>query len=399
MLIHHHGRSSFVSIIYSPDKHATRALEEATTHQSAEFATQRAAELQVYLNQLIQHPFAYNTHTLRLFLSLQDDMGTAWPEVSSNVFTRLSNASVGAAVKVSEQTQATKFPWQDPMGQTDDYGEDNAELLALANQENVRMAAVLQAVPKLEGAITLLREGAERMGSTGMELSRMAKEVQSTDTALAQPFDIVSSGMLRSGRRNKRLALELFAALHTYSQHYKSCRYEKQAFMDRRLAMVRRQKERGRADHRATALYQQQQQQMYGQPQQPYGGGGFQPPMQQQNPYGAQMGQYANQAVMEDTMATDAWQECDEIGKRLRSEINRLAYSRRTDWLNAVKVLASSYKEATSENVAIWQSVQESYLRAFPQYEEEVASQPSASMMSESQALPPPQPGQVPPQS
>ena len=118
-----------------PDKHATRALEEASTQQSAEFAVQRAAELEVYLNQLIKHPYAFSTHTLRLFLSLQDDLGTAWPEVSNNAFTRLANAGVGAAVKVSEQTQATKFPWQDSMGHIDDYGEEDAELMALANQE------------------------------------------------------------------------------------------------------------------------------------------------------------------------------------------------------------------------------------------------------------------------
>ena len=402
-----------LSFFSSPEKHATRALEEATAQQSAEFALQRAAELQVYLNQLIQHPYAHNTHTLRLFLSLQDDVGTAWPEVSNNALTRLANVSVTTAVKVSEQTQATKFPWQDPIGQTDDYGEDNAELLALASQEQIRMAAVLQAVPKLEGAITLLREGAERMGSTGMELGRLAKEVAATDTTLGQPMDIISSGMLRSGRRNKRLALELFAALHSYSQHYKTCRYEKMAFQDRRLAMMRRHKERGRADHRATMLYQQQQQQQqlypqqqapspyggpsppnrYGppQPQAPYGtpapyGNPYSPQQQQQQaPYAApnhpmqrqqqqqqqQLYQMQNEAVMSDSLATDAWQECDEIGQRLRSEVNRLAYQRRTDWFTAVKVVASSCKEATSENVAIWQAVKESFLQAFPEYEYE----------------------------
>lgn len=343
-----------------PDKHATRALEEATTQQSAEFAIQRAAELQVYLNQLIQHPYAHSTHCLRLFLSLQDDLGTAWPEVSSNALTRFANASVSTAVKVSETTASAKFPWQGDF--LDDYGEDNAELLALANQEQVRMAAVMQAVPKLEGAITLLREGAERMGGTGMELGRLAKEVVSTDTALSQPMNIISSGMLRSGRRNKRLALELFAALHSYSQHYKSCRYEKMAFYDRRLAMMRRTKERGRSDQRVSQMYQQQQQ-IY---QQPYGYNAAQQPFM--NPQ-LQMSQQLQ------TSTTDAWQECEEIGQRLRSEINRLAYQRRTDWFSAVKVVASSYKEATTENAAIWAAVREDFLQAFPQYNDEIEEQ------------------------
>ena len=57
-----------------PDKHATRALEEASTQQSAEFAVQRARELKQYLNALAQHPVAGQSQVLRLFLGLQDDI-------------------------------------------------------------------------------------------------------------------------------------------------------------------------------------------------------------------------------------------------------------------------------------------------------------------------------------
>lgn len=340
-----------------PDKHATRALEEASTQQSAEFAVQRANELQVYLNQLIQHPFAYGTHTLRLFLSLQDDLGTAWPEVSNNAFTRLANAGVGAAVKVSEQTQATTFPWQDPMGHIDDYGEEDAELMALASQEQVRMAAVLQAVPKLEGAVTLLREGAEMRGAAGMELSRLAKEVESSDKELSYPMELVAGGMLRGGRRSKRMALELAAAMETFVQQYKLCRYEKMAFTDRRIAIMRRSKERGKADQRAHQLLMQQQRHMY--QQQPYGGG----------PYGGgpNVHQLQNHAINADTLASDAMQECNEIGRRVKSEVNRIAWHRRQEWKASVKVVASASKEAITENVAIWESVRESFLQAFPE--------------------------------
>ena len=330
-----------------PDKHATRALEEASTQQSAEFAVQRAAELEVYLNQLIKHPYAFSTHTLRLFLCLQYDLGTAWPEVSNNAFTRLANAGVGAAVKVSEQTQATKFPWQDSMGHIDDYGEEDAELMALANQEQVRMGAVLQAVPKLEGAITLLREGAELRGATGMEMSRMAKEMEASDKELSYPMELVAGGMLRSGRRSKRMSLELAAALETFVQQYKLCRYEKMAFADRRVAIMRRNKERGKASQFAHQYMMQQQRQMY---QQPYGGGA---------PYGQQMNP--------DALASDAVQECNEIGHRIKSEVNRIAWHRRQEWKAAVKVVASANKEAITENVAIWESVRESFLQAFPE--------------------------------
>lgn len=355
----------FVFFRNRPDKHATRALEEASTQQSAEFAVQRANELQVYLNQLIQHPYAHSTHTLRLFLSLQDDLGTAWPECSNNTFTRLANAGVGAAVKVSEQTQATKFPWQDPLGHIDDYGEEDGELMALASGEQVRMGAVLQAVPKVEGAVTLLREGGELRGSTGMELSRLAKEVETSDKELSYPMELVAGGMLRSGRRNKRMALELGAALETFVQQYKLCRNEKAAFQDRRIAIMRRNKERGKADQRAHQLLMQQQRQMYTPQQQqyqqqpPYGGGGG------GNPYGVHAMQ--NHAINADNLASDAVQECNEIGRRLKSEVNRIAWHRRQEWKAAVKVVASANKEAISENVAIWESVRESFLQAYPQ--------------------------------
>jgi hypothetical protein len=171
-----------------------------------------------------------------MFLALPDDLGTAWPEVSSNALTRFANASVGAAVKVSEQaaSSSSKLLRADVLagGGVDEHGEDNAELLALQNAESVRMGAVLQAVPKMEGAVTLLQEYAEQSLAVGMELSRLAKEVEVTDRELGQPFEIVSAGMLRSGRRSKRLALELSATLQSYTYQYKLCRYERLAFSD-----------------------------------------------------------------------------------------------------------------------------------------------------------------------
>ena len=304
----------------------------------------------MYLNQLVQHPVAYKSHVLKLFLALQDDLGTAWPEVSSNALTRLANVGAGAAVKLSDQTATTKFPWNDASG-IDEYGEDNAELLALQSSEQVRMGAVLQAVPKLEGAITLLRELAEQKGAVGMELNRLSKEVEATDRELGQPIEIVAGGMLRSGRRSKRLALELSAAMHTFSQQYKLCRYEKMAMQDRRLAIVRRHKERGKADQRAAQLMMQQRQ------------------FYQQQPYGNAIGAMERDAVLSDELATDAVREAVEIGDRLKSEINRVAWQRRKEWSGAVKVVASAMKEALTERVAIWESVRESFMQTFPEYE------------------------------
>ena len=378
--------SSCLFIYYRPEKHAIRALEEASGTQSTEFAVQRAAELQVYLNQLAKQPIVHNSQALRLFLALQDDLGTAWPEVSSNALTRLANVGVGAAVSLSENASFWKESNMDG-----DYSEESAEILALQASESIRIGAVLQAVPKMQGAATLWREHAEQMGAVGMELNRLSKEMMHEDRDLAEPFEIVANGMLRAGRRSKRCSLELGAALNTYSHQYKLCRYEKLAFQDRKNAIIRRSKERTKADQRAAQLMIQQRsmyppspaygQQPYGYPQQqqPYGQQSFQQPyghaQQQQQPYGYQQ-QYhpggldhmQRDAVVMDEIAVDAEKECEEIGARLKTEVNRVAWQRRTEWASAVKVIASAMKEATSERLAIWESVRGSYLTAFPEF-------------------------------
>lgn len=326
---------------------------------------QRAMELQNYLNLLIHHPFAQQSVVLRLFLALQDDLGTAWPEVSSNAFTRLANASVGAAVKVSDSTAAklssVSGSGSMPLGM-DDFGEDNAELLTLQNTESIRMGAVLQAVPKLEGAVTLLREYAEQSGTVGMELGRLAKDVEVTDRELGQPLDIVSAGMLRAGRRSKRLALELTISLQVYSNQFKLCRYERMAFADRRAAIVRRQKERGKADQRAAQL-------MLHQRQQQHLAASLHHHPQFDNNTNNEI-RLAQDAANMDDFATDARQECDEIGRRLKQEIHRVAWNRKIEFNASVKVIASSMKEAVTERVAIWETVRESFFTAFPEYKE-----------------------------
>ena len=310
-----------------------------------------------------------------MFLQLQDDLGNAWPEVSSNAFTRLANASVGAATKVSEST--AKLPWSgEGNGGFDDF-EDNAELIALQNAESIRMGAVLQAVPKLEGAATLLKEQAEMAGSVGMELGRLAKEVEVTDRELGQPLDLVSAGMLRAGRRSKRLALELSAALQSYSNQYKLCRYERMAFADRRAAIVRRQKERGRADHRAAQLLLHQRQQQH-LASSHYGGGG-------------NMDRLAQDAAMMDDFATDVNQECEEIGRRLKQEVNRIAWNRKIEWNASVKVIASAMKEAVTERVAIWEGIRENFLSTFPEYGMDNASSIHSSQPSDAMIIPPAQ--------
>ncbi len=315
-----------------PEKHATRALEEASTQQSAEFAVQRSKELALYLNQVARHPVAGQSQVFRLFLGLQDDIGTAWPEVSPNALTRLQAVGAGVTMKVAESTNLTAssapaHEW-----------EEDAELLGLCSSENLRLGAVAQSVPKLEGTVIVLREQGDAAGILGMELSKASKMLDME----YKFFDTLSSGLLRNGRRTKRLALEMSGAMNSFIQQYKLVRYEKMAMQDRRHAIQRKAKERGRADARAVHLSQQQRH-------------------LQVNGQMHHLNHLEQSAITMDTHALDAVSEADEIGTRLKLEINRVAIDRRTAWNSSIKTIARSMKEACSERRAIWESTLEAF--------------------------------------
>ena len=322
-------------------------MEETGALQSKEFADQRAAEMESYLNSLASHPYAGGSNALRLFLALQDDMGTAWPEVSSNALTRITAVT---ANKTNALTEKTVPAAMNHTHIANDALEDDAVLLALSGSEGLRMGAVIQAVPKLEGSITLMREHGECAGAVGMELSKLSKEVEATDRDLGVPIDVLSQGLLRYARRQKRLSVELGAALIPFVSQYKLCKNEKLAFADRKVALQRRLKERGRADQRAQRLMMQQHQ------------------LHSQGQLG-QLERMERDASVSDEMANDAVHSCERVAQVLKDEVNRIAYERRSEWSKSMKVLASSLKESCSEQRAIWEATHESFLQAFPEFD------------------------------
>jgi len=84
-----------------------------------------------------------------------------------------------------------------------------------------------------------------------------------------------------------------------------------------------------------------------------------------------------------DDIATDAGQEAEEIGRRLKQEVNRIAWNRKVEWNGSVKVIASSMKEAVSERVAIWETVRENFLQAYPEYNENTNNNPNSSFVGD----------------
>eukprot|EP00984_Skeletonema_dohrnii_P017589 scaffold8055_cov115-Skeletonema_dohrnii-CCMP3373.AAC.6 len=325
-----------------PDKHPARAIEEASASQSADFAQQRAQELSFYLNALVRHPCAGMAPELKLFLTLQDHIGTAWPEVSSSAFTRLTAVGAAAVEKMSESVDGVL----QELGTAQQVaaGEDSADILALAAYEGRRIGAVSSSVPKIESAVVLMRERGDRLGATGLEMSKLSKDVAWCDRELSMPMDVLSSALLRCGRRTKRLGLELGAAISPFVIQYRMCRYEQMAFADRRSVLKRRTEARSKADGRAAKLMMNQSSMAYP----------------------GTLDRMETEAAMYDEMATEVAKEADDVALRLQNEVGRIGALRVKQWDSSMKVIASGFKEACAENAAIWESALEAFKREFP---------------------------------
>lgn len=324
-----------------PEKYAIRAIDEATTRQSAQFAAQRAQELEDYLNELRLHPLTGKSAVLHIFLTLPDHMGVAWPEVSSSLFTRLTEAGASTAVKVAEGTSAVvgELTNENMVG-----GEENSEMLALASAEGLRIGSVVQSVPKIEGSIALVDEYAERMNINGLEVQRLVKCLNDGERDIIAPFEILCTGLLRNGRRTKRLAVELSAAAQPFIKQYKICRYERMAFADRRVALAKRREAKMNVDIRAQklAVVQQQHLQAYGNL--------------------SMMGRMENDGAALDEMSMDTIREADYVGKVVQMEVERIGNIRRKEWMHSLKIMAANMRETCAERVAIWEDCKQSFL-------------------------------------
>lgn len=322
-----------------PDKHKTRAIDEASARQSTQFASLRARELETYLNALRLHPLAGKSSSLQLFLTLPDHIGAAWPEVSSSIFARLTEVGTSTAVKISEGTSAVISELNHESQIM--AGEDNSELLALASAEGLRIGSVLQAVPKIEGMVAVFGELGERMSVGGLEIQKL-NNVLAHEREFCVPFEILASGLLRSGRRTSRLAVELGAAVQVFTLQYKLCRYERMAFADRRSALVRRRDARIAADKKAQKLIVQQHS------------------MQSMGHHGMLSGA-EREAAMSDEIAIDSYNDAETIGQILQCEVGRITDMRKKDWSMSLKVIAANMREAHAESAAIWEGCRNSF--------------------------------------
>lgn len=97
------------------------------------------------MNALVNHPHAGSSPELKLFLLLQDHIGTAWPEVSSSAFTRMTTVVTNTAETLTDKVDGV-LAELDTTAQQVAAEEDSAEILALSAYEGRRMGAVSSSV-------------------------------------------------------------------------------------------------------------------------------------------------------------------------------------------------------------------------------------------------------------
>ena len=324
-------------------------VEEATSRQSAQFALGRANELEVYLNALREHPIAGCSNVLKLFLHLPDHIGTAWPEVSSSLLTRVQEVTFTTANKFNEAAAGVMSEMN--RDQQMAAGEDSAEMLALASSEGLRIGSVLQAIPKIMGATMLLNDHAEQSSNVGLELSRLIKTILANNHSEMIPsLEVLSNAIMRSGRRSKRLVTELNAALAPVFLQYRYCRTERMAFADRRSALQKRRDIRQKADAHAKKLMMQQRS------------------LQYQGNMSALERMETNAAIY-DECAQDINRYADNVAETIQSEVHRLSVKRRTEWTAGIKIMAANMKEACAERRAIWESAKTTFMTEFPDFQ------------------------------
>jgi len=365
-----------------PHKHT---FEEGGGHvitgggiQSEEFVARRTKELNKYMQLLAAHPRAGHAEEFVLFLTLQDDIGTAWPDVSVNALTRLAEGTQNFFSSVVEQVQQHRDPNRTAMAsnslpEASSYSantnlqEEDAALLSLTCQESLRIGAVCQSVPRLEGATVLLKEHAEKTGDVGMELNRIVQMTNKSMSGFSMKSDSVqqdlegfSSAMIKSGRRSKKMYLDTANALQSYVHQLEICPNIRHAFMARKATIVRRLEVRQAADAKARELVGIQQQiqlansSMQGAvPGSPY----FNDANAHHKMQLLQMDQerLEMEASMSDEQATQSADHAKEVAAILKQEVARLAKIRKEEWILSMMSLAVSMRDSARDVKLVWE--------------------------------------------
>jgi hypothetical protein len=342
-----------------PGKHSPNhnLLEDTLKRQSPAFASQRAKELHQYLNALIQHPIAGNSEPLRFFLTFMDDLGTAWPEVSTSAFTRLTagvRSSTSSTTTTSNNAFSTgnillpdalewpatslSYDTSTTSASTQPPEDTNMEIVRMCQMEQVRMQCVFQAIPKINRMISLLGELYDKQSLLATELSK----VDNSNPSL----DVMAGSLARISNVTRRLAIEVSASMDSFVRELRNIRMERAAIEDRREAFRNWWNLRLKAEHKTQKV------QLY-----------------QQNGVLVQKSRFEAEAAYSESIALEASKHAEEIGIILQSEVCRIKNVRQKEWTKGIKIMAANMKEAHEEQKCIWDEARNLLLKqTFPSY-------------------------------
>ena len=308
-------------------------MSDEALNQTTSFAKARALELQKYVCDLLKHPLvpctSYPSSPLHTFLTFpQDDLGVIWSEVSSSTLKRLS-------VSASRLTETVSTTAQGSLNYSNVI-ETDLQIRDLLSNEQTRLTIIQNSVPKLLGYLTLLQEFGLFCGSTGMELSKLTKDVRKLDAELSPNVEILGVALLRSSRRTKKQHGDINNALSVFENELKCISSYNAAFNDRKHACMIVDSTRTKFLEKSNRALELQN---------------------SMNPTEMhRLAQLEQDMKMMDACNADAQKKAERIGQLMTQEVSRLAKERRKKWKENLLILSKEMKQVCIDQANIWET-------------------------------------------
>ncbi|GMI53882.1 hypothetical protein TeGR_g11145 [Tetraparma gracilis] len=173
-----------------------------------------------------------------------------------------------------------------------------------------------------------------------MELSKLVKDTTPhQDPSDAAPIRILSNNLLRSGRRSKRNAMELSAAVMPLVRHHRAIPGTRAALEDRIEAIKARVTAAHSVENKTHKLSM----------------------LKSQSGQADQVGRMEMEVDVARQVLKQRQEEAQAVGETLRSEVARVEVERKREYANAIKICASSFAQSAAENLAIWETAREQF--------------------------------------
>jgi len=314
-----------------PEKHPP--LSDEALYQTMTFAKARAVELQSYLCGLLKHPLvpcvSHPTSPLHTFLTFpQEDLGVMWSEVSSSTLKRLS-------VSASRLTETVSITAQSSLNSN--VIENDLVMRNLLSSEQGRLNVIENSIPKLLGYLTLLQEFGLFCGSTGMELSKLNKDVRPLDPDISPSVDVLGMAFLRSSRRLKKQHHDVSKTLYVFENELRYIASYQSAFSDRKNACLLVDQTRSRFLDKSNRLLESQN----------------------KSRLPSEMNRVATleqEVRMSDSYNADAVKKAENIGHLITQEVSRLAQERRKKWGQHLLTLSIEMKQVCIDQADMWET-------------------------------------------